>query len=305
MRVAALALDGVVYCSVFNPTDGRKYRDDLITAFVWAFRDRVDATLIVKATHADPAEAVLLILAHVGRLGRVRCRVIVVYGLLTDESQNSPVEATSYCVNTSQGEGQCLPLMEFMSAGRPAVAPDHSAMRDYVAHANTFVVESVLRSGSWPHDERQAFRCLRSELRFDGILRAYRESFRVAREDGARYAAMSDEARRVAALLLRRSCRGTIGRSVRQPWRGDAIAPPSVFGKPNHIGIFESDALRALIPRAQTMAQRLRRPYPDRGSCLDRRPRPSDGRHPHRHERRGRRDGVREEQPSTARHGLG
>ena len=191
-------LQGVIYTSVFNPVDGRKNWHDMMAGFIYAFRDQPDATLILKTTHRDLIEGVLLVLQDLAKLGRFRCRILIVHGMLGDADYGALVEATSYAVNTSHGEGQCLPLMEFMSAGRPAVAPFHSAMMDYISTDNGLVISSHLRPAFWPHDVRQAIRCLRHQVDFADVVRCYRESFAVAREDPRRYAAMSAAA--VAAL---------------------------------------------------------------------------------------------------------
>ena len=184
-------LEGVVYTSVFNPADGRKNWYDMVAGFIYAFREQPDAVLILKTTHRDLADGVLLILQDLAKLGRFRCRILIVHGMLDDADYAALVEATSFAVNTSHGEGQCLPLMEFMSAGRPAVAPRHTAMIDYVGADNAFVISSHQRPAFWPHDIRQAIRCLRHQVDFADLVRCYRESFAVARHDPARYAAMS------------------------------------------------------------------------------------------------------------------
>lgn len=186
-----LTLSGVIYSSVFNPVDGRKNWMDMVAGFVWAFREIPDATLIVKIAHRRMADGVQPILADLGKLGPFRCRVIVVHGLLASEEYAQLVEATSYTVNTSRGEGQCLPLMEFMSAGRPAIAPRHTAMLDYISDDNAFVVDSHTRPAFWPHDIRQALRCVRYQPSFTDLVLRYRESFEVARDEPARYARMS------------------------------------------------------------------------------------------------------------------
>ncbi len=186
-----VGLQGVVYTAVFNPVDGRKNWYDMVAGFIYAFRDQPDATLILKTTHRDLAEGVLLILQDLAKLGRFACRILIVHGLLDDADYAALVDATSYAVNTSHGEGQCLPLMEFMSAGRPALAPLHTAMIDYVSADNAFVIGSHQRPAFWPHDVRQAIRCLRHQVDFADVVRCYRESFAVARDEATRYAAMS------------------------------------------------------------------------------------------------------------------
>ncbi|MGC1303599.1 MAG: hypothetical protein WA840_14615 [Caulobacteraceae bacterium] len=186
-----LTLDGVVYTAVLNPGDGRKNWVDLVAGFIWAFRATPDATLVLKLTQSDMVENVQIVLGHLSKLGAFSCRVLVVHGLLDDEAYAGLVTATSFAVNTSNGEGQCLPLMEFMSAGRPAISPHHTAMLDYISPANAFTVASHTRPAFWPHDERQATRCLRHQISFADLVRQYRESYRVARDQPERYAQMS------------------------------------------------------------------------------------------------------------------
>ncbi len=186
-----LSLRGVIYNAVFNPVDGRKNWMDMIVGFIAAFRDQADATLIIKITHRSLIDGALPILNHLSRLGDFACRVILVHGLLADDEYSGLVEATSFAVNTSNGEGQCLPLMEFMSAGRPAVAPRHTAMLDYVNAENSFIVSSGMRQATWAHDPRQVIRCLRHEISVADLVRQFRASFVVARDDPDRYRSMS------------------------------------------------------------------------------------------------------------------
>ncbi len=195
-----LSLRGVVYTAVFNPADGRKNWFDLTAGFIWAFRHDHDAVLVLKLTYADLHESVQLILEHVSKLGSFTCRIVLIHGMMSDEAYGALIDATSFAVNTSDGEGQCLPLMEYMSAGRPAIAPRHSAMADYVSIDNAFVIASHERPSFWPHDERQATRCLRHEISFADYVRQLRESYGVARHDPDRYAEMSSAAS--AALEL-------------------------------------------------------------------------------------------------------
>jgi len=186
-----IPLEGVIYTAVFNPADGRKNWLDMTAGFIWAFRDTPDAVLILKATHTDILQAILPVLEHVRSLGPFRCRIILLHGLLSDGAYRGLIAATSYALNTSDGEGQCLPLMEFMAAGRPAVAPRHTAMLEYVTPENSFVIASHGRPAFWPHDDRQAMRCLKQTISFASLVGALRESYRVARTEPDRYARMS------------------------------------------------------------------------------------------------------------------
>jgi glycosyltransferase involved in cell wall biosynthesis len=189
-----LRLEGVVYTAVFNPYDGRKNWLDLIAGFVWAFRDTPTATLLLKLTRYDLEDGLYRVLQHLSQLGPFACRVVLIQGLLSDEAYRALIDATSYAVNTAFGEGQCLPLMEYMAAGRPAVAPAHSAMADYISPENAFVVPTQLRQMWWPHDERRAMRCHHHLISFAEYVRCCRESYRLARDDAAGYARMSKAA---------------------------------------------------------------------------------------------------------------
>lgn len=189
-----LTLDGVVYTSVFNPFDGRKNWIDMLGAFCWCFRDSPDATLVLKLTHHLVDDALNDMLHHLFKLQPYRCRIVLIHGYLDDAAYERLVEATSYVVNTSYGEGQCLPLMEFMSCGKPAIAPSNTAMLDYLSEENAFVVDCTPELTAWPHDPRAAYRTLRYIPVWDSILQAYKASYELARDNPARYRQMGDAA---------------------------------------------------------------------------------------------------------------
>lgn len=191
---AELFLDGIVYTAVFNPGDGRKNWFDMISAFCTAFRQTGDATLMMKLSHHDVSEIVPEMLECMQRTGEFSCRLVLLQGYLLQDSYERLLDATSFAVNCSHGEGQCLPLMEYMSCGKPAISPRHTAMLDYIDESCAFVVDSSLVPGTWPHDQRQAFRTLREQVHFDSLVRAYRASYHVARFEPETYASMSDAA---------------------------------------------------------------------------------------------------------------
>jgi hypothetical protein len=189
-------LKGVIYCSVFNSRDGRKNWHDMLCGFCLEFRDEPDATLIFKLTHHEPALAFEHMLETLYRLSPFKCRVLLIQGYLEDRDYEKLVGATSFAVNASAGEGQCLPLMEFMSAGKPSIAPHHTALLDYLTEDNSFPVATSLEPWHWPHDERQAFRTRRHRVDFGSLMRAYRTSYTVAKSEPDRYLRMSDSANR-------------------------------------------------------------------------------------------------------------
>jgi len=225
-----IVLDGVVYTAIFNPHDGRKNWMEMITGFCDALRDRPDATLLLKLTHHDPSEVIPSMLQEVYQMGRMSCRVLLVHAYLQKAEYNALLRATTYALNTSHGEGQCLPLMEYMSAGKPAVAPRHTAMLDYITQNNAFIVDSGNEPGTWPHDQRQVFRTLRRRIYFQSLVEAFRRSYHVAHHEPEVYAAMST----AATEVLQRYCSIEVVRprlqrfiherlSVTVPATGDSI----------------------------------------------------------------------------------
>lgn len=189
-----LTLDGVVYTSVFNPYDGRKNWIDMLGVFCWCFRDTPDATLVLKLTHHLIDDALNDMLHHLYKLQPYSCRIVLIHGYLDDADYERLVEATSFVVNTSYGEGQCLPLMEFMSCGKPAIAPANTAMLDYLSEGNAFIVDCTPELTAWPHDPRAAYRTLRYIPVWDSIHDAYRRSYQVAHHAPEQYRTMGEQA---------------------------------------------------------------------------------------------------------------
>ncbi|TAM15670.1 MAG: glycosyltransferase family 1 protein [Rhodanobacter sp.] len=189
-------LQGVVYTSVLTPEVGRKNWEDLITAFCWTFRNTADATLLLKLTGADLTRSHHQLLMLLTKLSPFRCRVIALYGYLPDESYAALARATTYYVNTSLCEGLCLPLIEFLGAGVPAIAPDNTAMADYIRDDLAFVVASYPGVPTvWPHGDYEINRTTRHQLDWQSLAEAFRLSHEVARHDPARYRHMSRRAR--------------------------------------------------------------------------------------------------------------
>ncbi|WP_371232156.1 glycosyltransferase [Pseudomonas sp. QE6] len=190
----SVELDGVVFSTVFNPYDGRKNWPDLISAFCSAFADKADAVLVFKLTHREYCSAMTEMLRFLARLPEFRCRVVLMHGYLEDEDYRALMQATSYVVNASFGEGQCLPLMEFLSCGKPAIAPSHSGMSDYIDEQVAFRVGSWAEAATWPHDPRSAFRTCRQQVDWDSLRTAYLQAWTLYREQPDGYREMGDRA---------------------------------------------------------------------------------------------------------------
>jgi len=192
-------VNGVVYSSVLSPKDGRKNWHDLLTAFAYAFRDEERATLIVKMPKSVDPNIRGQIDGTISRLRPFRCRIILLEAFLDDRQYADLVGISTYYVNCSSCEGLCLPLTEFLSAGKPAIAPDHTAMADYIGDTLAFRVRSSLEHNVWPHDPRDIFTTMRYRIDWSSLVDAFQESFRVATSDGARYGRMARNAQLVMA----------------------------------------------------------------------------------------------------------
>jgi len=187
-------IQGVVYTTILNPEDGRKCHIDLITAFVWAFRDNPDATLIMKMTQQD-ADSYRLSLNHtLHQLFPFKCRIVLFNGYLLTEQYLQLINATTFYVNTSHCEGLCIPLMEFLSSGKPVIAPKHTAMEDYIDADVAFVIETYRETNVWPHDPRGRYTTERHRNNWETIVENYKHSFEIATRQQDVYRRMSANA---------------------------------------------------------------------------------------------------------------
>jgi glycosyltransferase involved in cell wall biosynthesis len=201
-------LDGVVYVSLLNPTDGRKNWHDIVTAFCWAFRDVANATLVLKMIKSDAESYRRDLFLTLVRLAPFKCRVVAVAGFLEDSDYIRLIETTSFYVNASNAEGLCLPLMEFMSAGKPVIAPRHTAMSDYIDESAAFIVDSTLEHNVWPNDPRHLYTTMRHRPKWDTLAAAFERSYKVASESPRAYAEMGQN----AAEIMRRYCSDAVVR---------------------------------------------------------------------------------------------
>jgi len=194
----SLELTGVVYTTVLNPFDQRKNWPDLLTAYLLALADCDDATLVIKvAVPPDRAAAgVNTIVSFYRRLDLVhRCRLVLVSEYLSDAQMAELARGTTYYLNSSRAEGACLPLQDFLAAGRPAIAPRHSAIADYFSADAGFVVESHPEPTSWPQDPEARCTTTWHRLVWPSLRDAIRESYAIAKSNRTRYEALAANAR--------------------------------------------------------------------------------------------------------------
>ena len=194
LQPCKVSLSGVVFTSLFNPYDGRKNWVDMLTAFCAAFKDIPDATLVFKLGHHEYQSAINDMLMCMARMPKFKCRVVLIQGFLNAEEFDNLISSTAFIVNASHGEGQCLPLMEFLSCGKPAIAPRHSAMLDYINSDLAFIVNIWLDATAWSHDPRLAYRTLRHQIDWSSLVDCYKSAYHCALNEPERYAKMSHTA---------------------------------------------------------------------------------------------------------------
>jgi glycosyltransferase involved in cell wall biosynthesis len=217
-------LEGTLYTSIFNPHDGRKNWRIMISAFCEALRDKDDATLLIKLTHHDANQVDFDMLQQIYRMGPLKCRILLIHAYLSDDAYHDLMHCTTYALNTSHGEGQCLPLMEYMSSGKPAIAPRHTSMLDYIDERCAFIVESSDEIGSWPQDPRQAYRTLRQRIHYGSLVSAFRTSYYVAKHEPDTYQAMGHAARQ----SLKRYCSMDVARARFKELLAEQLARPAM-----------------------------------------------------------------------------
>jgi glycosyltransferase involved in cell wall biosynthesis len=193
-----LRLEGVVYSTILNPFDLRKNWGLLTQAFLTALADNDDAMLVVKLAVSKTMTRAGLeaFFSHYQSLRlRHRCRLAVVSSFLDDQQMVELVRGSTYYLNASKAEGACLPLQDALAAGRPGIAPSHTALAEYVDDELAFVVPSRAEPTHWPWDAER--RITTSWQRIDprALAEQIRQSYQVARGDRPRYTAMAECAR--------------------------------------------------------------------------------------------------------------
>lgn len=196
---APLTLSGLVYTSIFNFSDRRKNAQDMLSAFLVAFRDRPDVTLVWKLATSPTREFYELHelrTLYQGLRLEHRCRFVVVTDYLTDDQMGDLLRATTYYVNSSRAEGACLPLQQALASGRPALAPSHTSMADYLDDAVGFVLESHPEPTFWPHDPDHRHETTWHRLVWSALRDAFIQSAETAETDRNAYDALASAARR-------------------------------------------------------------------------------------------------------------
>jgi hypothetical protein len=193
-----LELSGVVYTTILNPFDARKNWQDLLSGYLLALKDYEDATLLVKlVVSADWEAAALAEMFAFYRstgLGH-RCKLVFVTAYLSEAQLVELARASTYYVNTSRAEGSCLPLQNFLAAGRPALAPPHTGMADSLNERCGFPLESHPEPAPWPQEIGGGYRTTWHRLVWQSFYDQLRASYETAKYHQGRYQALAHQAR--------------------------------------------------------------------------------------------------------------
>lgn len=202
-RVAAqesprLTMEGIVYTTIVNPFDERKNWTDLLTGFLHGLANRADAMLVVKLVLPAKLMAVGFnrVIKFYKQMGLShQCRVAFIPGYLTREQMFDLARGTTYYVNTAKAEGSCLPLQDHLAAGRPGIAPLHTAFADYFDQGIGFPLQSHPEPAWWPHDVLKRHTTYWNRLVWQSWVDQLRASYEVASSNAAKYAELGARAR--------------------------------------------------------------------------------------------------------------
>ena len=215
-----LTISGLVFTSIFNLGDRRKNHLDLLTAYLLAFRDRSDVTLVIKLATNPTREhhEVNIFRAMYQGLGiQHRCRLVLITDFLTDEGMADLMRVTTFYVNTSKAEGACLPLQQSLAGGRPSLAPDHTAMADFMDGDVGFVLGTNPEPTYWPHDPEMRIETTWNRLVWSDLHDSLVEAAHLVETDFAGYQAKAATARaRMAGYASREVVAEALAEALRK-----------------------------------------------------------------------------------------
>jgi hypothetical protein len=179
-KTGKLVLNGIVYTSIFNPYDGRKNWKDLLNGFLYSIGQREDVTLVIKLASTDIREIRKIINYYVDRDMPHKCRVVFISAFLNERQLLDLCMASTFYIHTTKAEGSCLPLMNYLAAGRPAVSPRHSCLEDYFNPEHGFVIDSEQEPAAWPQEKRHRFRTTWARISWNSLCSAIKKSYTIA-----------------------------------------------------------------------------------------------------------------------------
>jgi len=174
--------------TVFDPKNPLKNWLDQLKAFCWQFRKESGATLVVKTVSHDLRSFIFLGLSELYRLHPFKCRVVIMRGFLDETALHALYARSDFFINGSEAEGQAMPVLEAMALGTPVIAPDHTALADFISAKDSYVIPSDPEPAHWPHDMRQNLRALKYRLDWTAMTRHLSSSFKLKTKKPDSYA---------------------------------------------------------------------------------------------------------------------
>ncbi|WP_371232154.1 glycosyltransferase [Pseudomonas sp. QE6] len=217
-----ITLHGVVYTCVLRAEDETRNWTEMLTAFCLTFRDEPDATLVFKFTHANLSSGRIAMLTNLSRLSPFRCRVVVINGYLDEPEYAQLIAASHYLVHPALSESSAVTVQEFLSAGRPVLAPRHSALGDWLEEDYPLLFQCSRQPTHWAGDPDKRMRFFDHRLNWQSMCAVFQASFDLAVSRPMEYQALSAGARtgmqvRASMNLLLAQWREFFSRVCREP----------------------------------------------------------------------------------------
>lgn len=131
--------------------DPRKRPDVLVRAFTRTFTSHDHALLIVKSyVTGDTARDREILGTWVSAARESDAHVRIIPDILSSAEMADLFRSATAFVTASRGEGYCLPAVQAMSCGKPVIAVNWSAFKDYIAVPVACSVQSVPRDVCLP-----------------------------------------------------------------------------------------------------------------------------------------------------------
>ncbi|WP_447744070.1 glycosyltransferase [Pseudomonas nicosulfuronedens] len=190
-----ITLHGVVYTSILRAEDETRNWTEMLTAFCRTFRNQPDATLVVKFSHENLSSGRIGMLTNLSRLSPFKCRVVVINGHLDECEYTRLIAASHYLVHPALSESSAITVQEFMSAGRPILAPRHSALNDWLEADHPLILRCGRQPAHWAGDPDKRLRYFDYRLNWQSMCSVFRSSFDLAVREPCTYQALSAQAR--------------------------------------------------------------------------------------------------------------
>ncbi|MCP3933259.1 MAG: hypothetical protein GY705_29665, partial [Bacteroidetes bacterium] len=133
-----LVLTGIVYTAIIRPSNPFKNWKNLINDFCTEFKNTGDAILVLKMA-GRVKESTKSSEMRFLRWKSGECRIVIINEHLPQDEYENLVCATAFIINNSTSDELGNSLLEFMSAGKPAISSQYEGIHR-LNYENTFIV---------------------------------------------------------------------------------------------------------------------------------------------------------------------